>query len=103
MGEEEFRERWQKDTEEWLRACGEELVVGGRIAMLIGDNLRVGVNSSETIDKAAEAVEGDGWILEVVGRASLAAGSRRPWGKQKRNFNGEHCILVEKKKKKAKL
>ena len=92
MSLEKFQDSFQEDTVAWLRAQCKDLEVGGRIAMLIGDSNQGGICAAESIARGCESVAG----LKVVARASMGADVRRPWGKQKRNYRIEHCILLEK-------
>jgi hypothetical protein len=90
-----FAKRWQADTEEWLQAAAEQLRVGGRIVMLIGDN--AGVHALSSIGEAAAAIsERSNFELRLLASASVAEDSRRPWAERKRNYRSEHTILLEK-------
>ena len=96
-----FAQRWQADTEAWLRACADQLRPGGRIVMLIGDN--AGVDALESIRAAAGSIHGvepnsgcSSYDLRLIASASVAEDARRPWSSKKRNYRSEHTILLEK-------
>jgi hypothetical protein len=98
---EAFQDKWQKDTEAWILAQSVELMTGGRIAMLVGDSAQCSINALASIHSAVAAINDRTatlpWKVEVVASASVAGDVRRPWGKHKRNYRIEHCILIEKK------
>ncbi|GMI44175.1 hypothetical protein TrCOL_g5498 [Triparma columacea] len=99
---EDFTEQWIRDTSMWLEAAFRRLRLGGRAALLVGDNM--GIDSFDVIVRAAEIVNGreeakkGGWRIAVMANAKVVEGDgRRPWGKHKRNFRTEHCTLLEKR------
>ena len=96
-----FVRGWQTDTVAWLLSCSTWLRPNGRLVMLIGDN--AGIDALWSITTAAEAVSATmmasktGCQLRVIASATVAEDSRRPWGAaKKRNYRGEHTILLEK-------
>jgi len=91
-----FAERWQADTEAWLRACAARLRPQGRIAIIIGDD--AGINTLTSVRDAAAAVSAtQDWDLRILASASSTDKLTRPWKKQRRRaYRIEHTILLEK-------
>ena len=92
-----FRQRWQEDTVAWLAAAAARLKIGGRIAMLIGNQTN-GINALESVRDAVPLCGGVGYELRIVASASVREedAARRPWGGKWRPYRAEHTILLEK-------
>ena len=92
-----FRTKWQEDTVAWLTACTARLKIGGRIAMLIGNQTN-GINALESVKEAVPLCGGEGYTLRVIAAASVREEDRvsRPWGGKWRPYRSEHTILLEK-------
>lgn len=92
-----FRQRWQEDTRAWLAAGASRLKLGGRIAILIGNQTN-GINALESVKSAIPLCGGLGYKLRIIASASVReedAGTR-PWGGKWRPYRAEHTILLEK-------
>lgn len=91
LGRAEALSQWRADTAEWIRAQGEALESGGRLAIVVGDGL-VGDRPVDALGPTVEAMRLAG--LEIVARASADRADHA-----RDTLRTEHIVLGEKKAK----